>query len=385
MTNRIMCLFGVSVVMLVSTLCASIDSLSGDLEVIGRGKGTHESKALLAAKHDAIDRAIIKLLLYETEQKRYKKKRLEAITKNISALKNYTIKDQGKDSSGSNTVVIKALVSRLSLKQGLATFKITLESIKKPKVMVLVMEDNVDIKHLSSRAAEIAIGGYLQDPFQFELIDPAIVSSVKTSAQKMGSLAKDATNAATLGAMYGAEIIVTGYVTSAQKDEVSDKPGGIQFVQAEVSLRAINCTTGEVLASGEAEETQVHISPKIASEKAIATASLKIIQKITPPIVEGWAKQVEEGIPLNLFVKGVQTIRVKNIVMQTVKDMIDVTQVTDKGWNEANKTLSLAISFRGSINDFCTKSNGYKMNSRGGSFAVTGQRGTDISVLLQSK
>jgi len=358
---------------------------NNDISVNGSGIGSSEAKALMAAKRDAIDKAVRIELKSQIEITCFKNSADKAVTKSLGALKKYDVLTQKKNPEGIFETTIKALVSSSSLRKNLTSLNITIESMEKPKAMVVVTENNVDIKYQSSHAAEDAIIAFLKNRHNFEIIDPSIVSSIRASPEKMTTLSGDEKGASSIGAMYGAEIIITGNATSSLNNEVSDQPGGIQFVQAEVSLKAINCTTGKAVASGDASEVKVHISPKIAGADAIALASEKILEKNITLILEDWNKQIINGVPLTISVKNINTVRVKNVVCRTIKEMPGVVSLTERDWNEKDKTLKIEVNYKGNANDFCTKCNGYKTITGGGSFALAGQSGTQISLMLQAK
>jgi hypothetical protein len=356
-----------------------------DLSVEASGKGNNEAKALIAAKRNAIEKAVkielkswIEITIFENNAEK-------AITKSLGALKKYDILSKGKNPEGIFEISIKALVSSNSLRKNLTSLNITLESMEKPKAMVVVIENNVDIKYQSTHAAEDAIIAFLKYKHNFEIVDPTIVASIKASTEKMAILSRDEKGASSIGTEYGAEFIITGNATSTLNEEVSDKSGGHQFVQAEVKLKAINCTIGKTIASGEANEVKVHISPKIAGAEAIGTACNKILEKNIFLILEDWNTQKIKGVPLTVTIKNVNSVRIQNVVCRTIKEMPGVVSISEPAWNEKDKLLQIEVNYKGNTNEFCTKSNGYKMITGGGSFALAGQNGTQISLMLQAK
>ena len=157
----------------------------------------------------------------------------------------------------------------------LAAFHILLESMEKPKVMVIIKENNIGNEEPTNRAAETAIIKFLKSPYDFEIVDPSIVASIRTSEKKMASLAGDAAAAAQIGTMHGAEVVITGNAVSRVAENISYNLGGMKSVQADVTLRAINCTTGRIIASGDAHGARVHISPNTAGTMAINAAPKK--------------------------------------------------------------------------------------------------------------
>lgn len=360
------------------------DAKSGDIVIEGLGRGSNEAEALMAAKRDAVEKGIGTVLLSQTEIENFMMKRDVIITKTLGAVKKYDVLSKSKAPDGVHEIRIKAVISRSTMHSDLAAFHILLESMEKPKVMVVVKENNVGNLEPTNRAAENAIIAFLKSPYDFEIVDPSVVASIRTSEEKMASLSQDAASAAAIGTMYGAEVIITGDAVSRVAENISYNLGGMKSVQADITLRAINCTTGRIIASGDAHGAKVHISPNTAGTMAIKAASKKAAKNLLDAIIEDWNKQINNGIPLIVSVKGVTSFRLKNAAVQTLRSMSGVVTVHERGWNSTSNMLQVDVQYKGNANGFCTKCDGYKMTS-GGSFAVTGQNGTRISLTIQAK
>lgn len=358
---------------------------SGDITVEGLGRGSNEAEALMAAKRDAVEKGIGIVLLSQTEIENFMLKRDMVITKTMGAVKKYEVLSKIIATDGVFEIRIKALISRSTMHQDLAAFHILLESMEKPKVMVVIKENNVGNEEPTNQASEDAIISFLKSPYDFEIVDPTVVASIKTSQKKMANLSGNASGAAAIGSRYGAEVIITGSAISRIAENISYNLGGMKSVQADVTLRAINCTTGRIIATGNAHGAKVHISPNTAGTMAISAASKKAVKKLLDAIIEDWNKQINNGIPLIISIKGVSSFRTKNAIVQTLKSMSGVVSVHERGWNSESKLLQADVQYRGNANGFCTKSDGFKMVSGGGSLAVTGQNGTRISLVVQAK
>lgn len=367
-----------------ATLFAQGDQ-TGDIVIEGLGRGSNEAEALMAAKRDAVEKGIGTVLLSQTEIENFMMKRDMIITKTMGAVKKYDVISKTKAPDGVHEIKIKAVISRTTMHNDLAAFHILLESMEKPKVMVIIKENNIGNKEPTNRAAETAIIKFLKSPYDFDIVDQSIVASIKTSEKKMASLAGDAASAASIGTMHGAEVIITGNAVSRVAENISYNLGGMKSVQADVTLRAINCTTGRIIASGDAHGAKVHISPNTAGTMAINAASKKAAKNLLDAIIEDWNKQINNGVPLIVSIKGVSTFRAKNAVVQTLKSMPGVVTVHERGWNGQSQLLQADVQYKGNANGFCSKSDGFKMTSGGGSLAVTGQNGTRISMVVQAK
>lgn len=356
-----------------------------DIIVESVGRGSNEMEALMAAKRHAVEKGIGMVLLSQTEIENFLLKRDVVITKTLGAIRQYDILSRSVLSDHDYEIKIKAVVSRTILHEDLAAFHLLLETMEKPKVMVVIQESNVGNSEPRNQAAENAIIALLKKPYDFEMVDPSIVTSIKNSEQKMARLlGDDAVSAAATATIYGAEVIITGEAKSRIIEEASANLGGMKSVQAVVLLRAINCATGRIIATADAQASKVHISQNAAGVQAITAASEKGVKKLLDAIIEDWNKQLNNGVPLMVTVKNVQTFRIKNSVVHTLSSISGVVAVHERSWNGENSILHIDIQYKGNANGFCTKTDGYKMVSGGGSFGVTGQNGTRITLIVQA-
>jgi hypothetical protein len=357
-----------------------------DIVSEGTGMGSNETEALMAAKRDAVEKGIGLVLLSQTEIENFMVKRDMVITKTIGSVKNFEVLSKTKASDGNFEIKIRAHISRTMMREDLAAFHILLESMEKPKVMVVIRENNIGNDEPNNSSAENAIIGFLKSPYDFEIIDPAIAASIRMSNDKMNTLASgDAAGAAAIGSMHGAEVLITGTAISREATGVTYDLAGMKSVQADVTLRAINCTTGRIIATGQAHAAKVHLSPNTAGSMAITTAAVKASKTLLDALIQDWNKLINNGIPLTLIVNEVSTFREKNAVIQTLKSLPNAASVYERSWNSESKVLMADVQYKGNANGFCTKVDGYKMSLGGGSFAVTGQSGIRITLVVQAK
>jgi len=181
---------------------------SEEIVAEGSGIGANKQEALMAAKRDAIEKGIGMILLSQTEVENFMVKRDQIITKTIGAVKSYEVLKEAAASDGSYEMRIKAVLSRQTMRDDLAAFQILIEDMNKPRVMVIIGENNVGNDEPTNSATETAVIKFLRDPYEFDIIDPNIAADIKSSQQKMAALDGDAKAAAAIGAQYGAEVIL---------------------------------------------------------------------------------------------------------------------------------------------------------------------------------
>jgi hypothetical protein len=350
----------------------------------GHGLGANADEAILAAKRDAIEKGIGTILLSQTEIENFQVKKDLIITKTVGSVKSFEKISEGKTSDGLFEVRIKALLSKTAMRRDLASFHILIESMNKPRTMVVVDENNVGTDEPSNQTAENTILQFLKDPYEFDLIDPKVSAAIRASDQKMAALAGDNAAAAGIGAQSGAEVIITGTAVSREAKNMSQNLGGMVSVQADVTLKALNCSTGAIIGSSQAHAAKVHISPNTAGNQAIAQASQKAIEKLLDAVIKDWQNQQNNGTTLSISVSGVSTFRLKNDVILSLQSVSNVSAVHERNWDNQGKVLTVDVQYKGNANGFCTRLDGYKMKSGGGSISVSGVNGPKISLIIRA-
>jgi hypothetical protein len=324
------------------------------------------------------------VLLSKSEIENFQLKRDIVITKTIGAVSQYQIISETKNTDGTITIKIKATLSKSSMRQDLAAFNILIETMDKPRVMVIIDETNVGSKSPSNQAAEITILNFLKDPYGFDLIDQSVALSIKSSKQQMAELNGDLKAAAAIGNQYGAEVLITGSALSSKAEGISQNLGGMVSVQADITLKAINCTNGRIIGSAGEHAAKVHISPQTAGTQAISKAAEKAIGSLLDAIIKEWQGQVNNGLPISVTINKVTIFRQKKAIIATLNTLSGITTVRERSWNSTSAELILDIVYKGTTDGFCTKIDGYKLRSGGGFFSVTGVNGNDVTLTTQA-
>jgi hypothetical protein len=362
----------------------TVSAQSDDVTAEGVGLGSNETESLMAAKRDAVEKGIGMILLSQTEIENFMLKRDMVITKTIGSVKNYEVISKNKTADGLFETRIKAALSKTTMHEDLASFHILLESMDKPKVMVIIAESNVGNTEPTNKSAENAIIKTLKSPYDFELVDPGVVAQIKASQAKMAELAGDAAAAASIGSSAGAEVVITGDAISRVAEEISKNLGGMKSVQADVTLRAINCTSGRIIASADGHGAKVHVSPNTAGSQALDAAAQKALEKLIDAIIVDWNNQINNGLSLALTVSGVKTFREKNAVISTLQSMPGVSAVRERNWNGQSALLEADLQYKGNANGFCEKADSYKLSQGGGSLLVNSISGNRIALTVQA-
>ena len=369
------------IVPLILIFCCSLKLFAQEeITAEGNGIGANRDEAIMAAKRDAIEKGIGMILLSQTEIENFMVKRDMVIPKTVGAVKKFDVISEKTASDGAFEIKIKAVLSKSAMRQDLAAFHILIESMNKPRVMVLITENNIGNDEPTNQSAENAILTFLKDPYQFELVDPGVVATIKSSKQKMAELAGDVAAAAALGLQNGAEVLITGTATSRKAEQISQNLGGMVSVQADVTLKAINCTSGRIIGSGADHAAKVHISPLTAGNQAIGKAAEKAVGKLLDAIIKDWQGQLNNGISINITVNGITSFKQKNAVVQSLKEITGVSAVHERNWDAQSALFVVDVQYKGNTDGFCSKIDGFKLKTADGTLAVTGMNGQNVTL-----
>lgn len=363
--------------MLVCSLGLSVSyakQTEGDISVTVEGLGINKDDALLKAKRDAVEKGIGTVLISQTEVENFEVKKDLVLTKTIGAVKRYEILQEEKQVDNAFYVKIKAVVSLASIKADLAALKILLESMDKPRMMVMMKEKG-------GNSAETAILDYLNEK-EFELVDPAAVAALMQKETELIKRATegDAAAAAQIGAANGAEYVIVGKVVKGLADNKVLADSGLKSGQANITARVVNCSSAKIIASKSASAAAVHIADDVAKAKATEKAAQKLMdRKLFEKIVASFQDMLNNGIPLDVIVNNVKKFKMQKAVRQAIQDMESVVSVHKRSFGKGK--LVLNVLYKGTADTFSESADGQEV--AGKTLAVTDMEGSRIVIDLE--
>lgn len=352
---------------------AGMPPLEGDVTVEAESYGASRDDALLKAKREAVSTGIGTVLISQTEIKNFVLQKDMILTKTVGAVKNYQVLQEKQDKDGW-FVKISAVVSMASIRQDLAALKILLESMDKPRMMVLIQEDG------GSKIAETAIIDYLTSK-EFELVDAAAVAALQKHDEALIKKATegDPVAAAKLGAANGAEYVIVGKVIKsvAQNQMLSDS--GIKSGQASITAKVVNASNARIIASKSAKAAAAHISDESAKEEASDKAARNLMdQELFEKIVSSFQDTVNNGTTLAVVVENVADFQAQKAVTGVISGL-EVVSVNKRGFGGGK--LELSVVFKGSADSFAEAVDGKPV--KGKKLTVINVTGSKIMMALR--
>lgn len=347
-------------------LCSSLlyaEKPPDDITIQAEGYGLSISDALLKAKRDAVERGIGTVLISQTEVKNFEVKKDVILSKTIGSVKKYDILKEEKQLDNTFYLKIQAVVSMASIKSDLAAMKILLESMDKPRMMVVISEEG-------GNAGESAILDYLNEK-EFELVDPTVVAAL---LQKGDQLIKrvsegDPAAAAKIGASNGAEYVLVGRVT---KDLMKSKllsDSGMTSGQAHITAKVVNCSNARIIASKSANSAAVHVSENVAKAKATEKAARKLMDRaLFEKIVSSFQDMINNGITIDVTVNRVTSFKMQKAVKEELTELLQVVSVNKRSFYGGK--LQLSVLYKGNADSFSEEVDGKTVEGK--KLSVTG-------------
>lgn len=323
----------------------------GDIIILAEGYGSSKKDALLKAKREAIEIGIGTIIISQTEIRNFELKKDIILSRTKGSVKKYDILREERQPDDVFYLKIKAVVSLAGIKEDLAALKILLESMDKPRMMVMIQEED-------GKYAENAILDYLTDK-EFELVDASVVAALM---QKEDSLIKRATEgdpvaAAEIGAANGAEHVIIGKVTkSLMKSALLDE-SGMKSIQANVTAKVVNCSNAKIIASKSANSASYHVSEDIAMVKATQKAAKSLMDRsLFEKIISSFQNSINNGITIDVTIKNVDNFKIQKAVKKVIGELPEVVSVNSRGFGQGQ--LKLSVVYKGDADSFGEKIDG---------------------------
>jgi hypothetical protein len=352
----------------------SAEMSEGDITVEAEGYGLSKGDALLKAKRNAVEKGIGTVLISQTEVRNFELQRDIILTKTTGSVKKYDVLHEEKQQDDIFYLRIRAVVSLASIKADLLALKILLESMDKPRMMVVIREEN-------GNYAENAILDYLTEK-EFELVDAAVVAVLmQKDDQLIQRAAKgDPLAAAQIGASNGAEYVIVGRVTKSLVTSTFLSNSGMKSGQANITAKVVNCSSARIIASKSASGAAVHISEDVAKAKAAEKAAKKLMdRKLFEKIVSSFQDMINNGIPLDVIIKNVANFKMQKAAREVLGELSDVVSVNKRSFGGGQ--LDLSVLYKGNADSFSEAVDGKIVGGK--KLSVTDVAGSRVVIRLE--
>jgi hypothetical protein len=352
------CLVATLVFVLNTGLCLAEDKV---VEANGFS-AISEADAIRQAQRAAVEQAVGIFVKTQTEIESFNLKKDVIFTRTEGYITRFDILSKSVQ-PGDFKVTIRATVSLDKIKDDLIAMKILLESLERPKVVILVSEtyQNMESMGLAIAATEIAS---LMGAKGFDLVDKAQLDRINQSDQARQALAGNKAAAKSLGLATGAQYVIIGKAVAQDVGEAMANTG-IRSVQSSLQVQVIATQSGAVLGSVVKNSVAAHISSLTGATKALQQAARKVVDEyLVDNITNAFQDQLNNGMPVKLYVTGVSSFRHYKDVNNFMQGNSRVVSSKKEGWNKAGGLLILDMRFRGTSEELAELLDGQSVSGQ---------------------
>lgn len=355
-----------------------------DITVKSVGMDTDKKGALLQAQRGAVEKGIGTIIISETEVKNFMVKKDIVLSKTVGAVKKYDILRESETPDGLVEVEIQAVVSSDRITSDLHALGILMESMDKPRIMVLV---NEYIDGQRTHTCETKINEALQKK-NFNMVDAATTAAIlQKNEDLIGRIvAGDKAAIYRVGTDNGAEVMITGNVSASLSGELY----GLNSAQADISIQAILCGDGKIIASKNLHGAASHLSPQTAMTNAVKDGAARIFESsrkenvttsLFDDIIGSWQDMQNNGTSIKVIVKNVTAYSDCKAIKTFMEHSSDnVVKVIQRGWNAP--TLELEVVYKGTSESLADKIDGRKLPEQR-ALSITGLSSGSVSAVLE--
>jgi hypothetical protein len=356
----------------VAFLCAEMPE--DDITVEAEGYGLSKDDALLKAKRNAVEKGIGMVLMSQTEVRNFELRKDVVLTKTTGSVTKYDVLQEEKQQDGTFYLRIRAVVSLANIKADLVALKVLLESMDKPRMMVVIREEN-------GNYAENAILDYLNQK-GFEVVDAAVVAALMQKEDRLIRQAAegDPWAAARIGAPNGAEYVIVGKITKRLVTSTFLSNTGMKSGQANITARVVNCSNAKIIASKSANGAAVHISADVAKATAAENAARKLMDRnLFEKIASSFQDMINNGITLSVTINNVLNFKMEEAVRTLLGELVDVISVNKHSFGGGQ--LKLSVVYKGNADSFSKTVDGKTVGGR--KLSVTNTAGSRVVIKLE--
>jgi hypothetical protein len=312
-------------------------------------------KAIEDALRRAVEQTVGTIIESETVVQNYELISDRIYTKSDGYVAGYKILDENQQEK---LYKVKALVDIGvdKLKDDLSAIGLLIRRMKKPRVMVMITDENIQGQSIFDRyvasisQSEGIVIRKLREK-GFTVVDAAQVKQNLNRDEAVRAFSGDNQAASLLGNQAGAEVIIVGQAIAAPGGRVGNS--NLISHHATITARAIKTGSSEVIAQDDEEGAAVHVTPLIGAQNAIKQSAEKLADAIIEQILEKWASEATSLRSISLLVVDIQQEQLTKLKIALENNVRGVARTYIRSFN-AN-AAQLEIEFKGDGEDLAAE------------------------------
>lgn len=303
------------------------------------------SDAIRQAMRSAVQEGVGMFIHTETEVENFEIKKDAIFSRAQGYVTSYDLLKEWQENDTYN-IRIKAVVSLDKIKDDLMAMKILLDSMERPKLMILIEEKYVGMEDMGMRLAETELSNMFTAK-SFDLVDRAQIEQIKSMDQARQALEGNTDAAKQLGLQFGAQYVILGKAVLQDAGEAF-AGSGLKSIQGTLQVKVLQTQTGLVLGSAVKNGVAAHISQLTGAAKAMKDATQKAVDEyLVDTITNSFQNFLNNGAPLKLYITGVKSFTMYKQVAGAVETLENIVSSKKDGWNKTGGLLVLDLRFKG--------------------------------------
>lgn len=345
--------------------------VEGYAAIVGGRKDAAREGALNNAFRRAIEQVLGVMVNSKTVVQNSELLNDKILSKSSGFIKTYRITGESFDAD-SCRVGVRAVVSTVRLEKGLNQVGLLSKKLGKPRIAVIMTEQNIGndspSSSLSASAVDASIAAsVIHDVFAkkgYNLVDrETLVALARNEGTLSAADAMQPLDAAIqVAAGGGAEVVIIGQAV-AKAGAAALSGTNMRASQANVSARAVDADTGQLITSCAATANAVHVNPTAGGAQAIKKAAHELADTLNRQIVAKWSRKVAGTRTARVVVKGIEFCDISKLRDLMRERLNHVEESVERGYKDG--TLSLDVEINGSPRELAeeitnTVLNGFK-------------------------
>jgi len=318
-------------------LQSQVIKVEGVGAIVNNDKAIARDNAIEDALRKAVEQAVGTLVSSETMVENFQLLSDSIYTKTEGYIQKYKIMSEAP-AENIYKVNIEATVALGNLKNDLAAVGLLMARKHKPRIMIMIAEQNIGQQYLSfwwgHQASETNLSiteSVLIEKLRekdFNVVDhEAKARNIKIGKPYQVANLDDNT-AVSLGNQYDAEVVIVGKALAKYIGNVMGT--SMKSVQANMSARAIRTDNGAIIASANTHGAAVHIDEVTGGSEALKKASSDLASKLMDQIINTWGKEVGGTTMVQMTINGISSyqdfVKFKNVLQEQVRGVKGVYQ-----------------------------------------------------------
>lgn len=326
----------------------------GQSAIYGADVANARDKAIEDAMRKAVEQALGAVVSSETVTENFQLISDKILSKSRGYVRRYEVVEEKQD-NGVYMVKIAAVVAKGNLANDLDGILQVLEAKNMPRVLLMVSEQNVG----SSQTVEWwtgegsfgidlgAVENTLIDvwkPLGLRFVDRQALQGKLHVDNALTSASGDS-DVKAFAIQTGAEIVVMGKAIATDVGTIMGTP--MHSVRANISLRALNLDTGEVLGTSTQTQAVGHVDPATGGTQALKKVSTRAADDLLKKLLAQWEGQVAGPSTVSLTVKNCRKSKYARRIAEALRNQVrGVQDVRQRSFRK--RVARLEVSVKGS-------------------------------------